>query len=176
MACALNTLSSHTNGFDFGKLFSIYLVLNQTCPPESDIFFDGTRMLTDAVCRKITRTNTSIWGGTPYPISDVWNRIVIWKLPLFQLIAQFPRPPLGLGVEAATIIHLLGDPIDSMASMMLTLAMCSWRVVLAKKLCSDVGIKPSHPEYHRTWKALALIMVSYDECGRPEKVDDFRET
>jgi hypothetical protein len=30
--------------------------------------------------------------------------------------------------------------------------------------------------YQRTWKGLAIIMVSYDECGAPEKVDNFGQT
>ena len=174
MDCALSTISNHTRGFDFGELFTVYLYLNQTCPPGSDIFFPGSRMLTDAVCKKITGNSSSLWSGwTPYPISDIWTRVVTWKLPLFQLVSQFPRPPLGLSVETATLAHLLGDPIDSVTSMLLTLAMCRSRVTLAKQMCSESGIDLGDPEYHRIWKALAIVMVSYDECGKPEKVDEF---
>ena len=207
MDCALSTISNRTNGFDFAELFHVYLYLNQTCSWESDIFFPRTKMLTEAVCRKITQTGTSIWSGwTPYPISEyvalehriwmpffedivirrqefgvpcwlhattfsIWTRIVTWKLPLFQLVAQLPRPPLGAGVETAVLVHLLGDPIDSMVSMLLTLSMCDTRAKQAKKICLASGVRPSHSEYHRTWKSLAIMMVSYDECGLPWKAD-----
>lgn len=138
MPCTLSTISNHTHGFDFEDVFNVYLYLNSTCPPESDIFSQGTQLLTNAACRVITRTSSSIWTGwTVYLISDIWNRIVTWKLPLFQLVAQFSRPPLGWKVETATMVHLLGDPIDSMASLILTLALCNSRASLAKKAGVD---------------------------------------
>ncbi|KAF2117639.1 hypothetical protein BDV96DRAFT_643991 [Lophiotrema nucula] len=172
MNCSLSSISNHTSGFDFGEIYDVYQHLNQTCSAESDIFFTGSRMLTLATCVLITQTSYSIWTGwTPYSISDIWARIVTWKLPLAQLVAQFPRPPLGFAVETLTMIHLLGDPIDSVTSMLVTFKKCDARVKEAKKACSDVEIEPQHPEYDRTWKALAIIMVSYDECGKPENGD-----
>ena len=90
-----------------------------------------------------------------------------------RLVAQFPRPPLGFWVETATIFHLLGDPIDSMTSMLVTLATHRTRVKRAKMLCEEIGVGPPHAEYQRAWMALALIMISYDECGSPEKGDKF---
>ena len=174
MACTLSSISNHTKGFDFAEIYNVYLYLNHSCAPESDIFFKGTRMLTDAVCRKIAMNSNSIWSGwTPCPISDIWTRIVVWKLPLLQLISQFPRPPLGPSVETSVMIHLLGDPIDSVASMLLTLAICQARVERAKELCLDAGIDCTHPAYPKAWKGLAIIMVSYDECGASAKVEDF---
>ncbi|KAF1849773.1 uncharacterized protein K460DRAFT_360626 [Cucurbitaria berberidis CBS 394.84] len=177
MACTLSSTTNHTKGFDFAELYNVYLYLNHTCAPESDIFSSGTRMLTAAVCRKMTRTSTSIWSGwTPYPISDIWTRIAVWKLPLLQLISQFPRPPLGPSVETGVMLHLLGDPIDSVASMLLTLAVCQTRVERAKELCVHTGVDCTHPGYHRTWKGLAIIMASYDECGASAKIENFCTT
>jgi hypothetical protein len=123
----------------------------------------------------IAGESNSLWSGwTAYPISDIWTRLVTWKLPLFQLISQFPRPPLGFGVETATLAHLLGNPLNSLVSMLLTLALCKSRAALAKDLCLGGRIEVMDPEaYHRTWKALAIIMVSYEECGTTEKVEDF---
>lgn len=96
-----------------------------------------------------------------------------WKLPLFQLVSRFPRPPLGFSVEVATILHLLGDPVDSVMSMLLTLSICRSTVELAKKTCSKVKMDAADPDYDRTWKALALFMVSYDDCGKAESVGQF---
>lgn len=93
-----------------------------------------------------------------------------WKLPLFQLAVQFPRVPLGFSVETATIIHLLGDPVDSITSVLFTLALCHSRTQLAKSTCEEAGIQKTHPEYATTWKALSLLMISYDECGKSYQV------
>ena len=174
MNCSLSTLGKPMKGFDFDGLFTEYTYLNTTCPTGSDIFFKETRLLTDVSCRIITRTSSSIWTGwTPYPIEDIWTRIVTWKLPLFQLAVQFPRAPLGFNIETATILHLLGDPIDSITSLLLTLAMCRSKAHRAKDMCKAVRIQEEHPEYTRTWKALALIMVSYNECGEFDTVEPF---
>jgi hypothetical protein len=172
MDCSISTIRNRTTGFDFGQLNKVNIYLNQTCPRASDIFFPGTTMLTEPVCRKISGISDSILSGwTPYPMSDVWNRIVTWKLPLFQLVSQLPRPPLGPGVETGVLTHLLGDPIDSFTSMLLTLAMCSARASQAKRVCLEFGMDSSKSEYNRTWKSLAIIMVSYDECGLNDKAD-----
>lgn len=168
MDCTTSTITNSTAGFNFDKLFLIYLYLNATCAPESDIFFRGTTLITAAACRKITWTSNSIWSGwTLYDLTDIWNRLVTWKLPLAQLFAQFPRPPLGWRVETATMLHLLGDPIDSFASLILTLALCKARAARAKMLCLETqgDRSVSSDEYYRMWKAVAMIMISYDTCG-----------
>ena len=177
MACTLATISNRTKGFEFAGLYNVFLYLNQTCAPESDIFFEETRMLTNAVCEVIAGNETSIWTGwTAYPIADIWNRIVVWKLPLLQLLSQFPRPPLGPSVETGVMMHLLGDPIDSVSSILLSLAICEKRAKQAKILCLETGTEEHDPNHLRTWKGLSIIMVSYDECGAAEKSEDFRNT
>ncbi|KAF1955510.1 hypothetical protein CC80DRAFT_493009 [Byssothecium circinans] len=173
--CSISTISNRTNGFSFGQFIPLYKYLDETCLPGSDIFFGDTRMLTDATCRKITGLGSNIWSAwTPYPIEDIWTRIVTWKLPLFQLVGQFPRSPFGLSVEVGTYLHVMGDPLDSITSLLLSLAMCGSRVKRAKELCEAAGIKPSAAEYPRTWRRLAIIMVSYDDCGKSEKVREIR--
>lgn len=174
MNCSIATIGSPLAGFQFDSLFTEYTYLNATCPPGSNIFFRATRMLTYKTCRIMTGTSSSIWTGwTQYPIEDIWTRIVTWKLPLFQLAVQFPRVPLGFNVETATIIHLLGDPVDSMTSLLYTLAIGRSRASLAKTTCEEAGITGKDLELEFTWKALALIMVSYDECGKSDQVQGF---
>jgi hypothetical protein len=68
-----------------------------------------------------------------------------------------------------TLLHLLGDPIDSVLSMLLTLAMCQSRAARAKSKCAKAKIGLSDVEYDRTWKGLAIIAVSYDDCGKSEE-------
>ena len=72
-----------------------------------------------------------------------------------QLIFLFPRPPLSVEVEFFVIFHLLGDPIDTISSLLYTLAVCqSLAESMRKQGMSD-----------HDWKILTLITVSYDECG-----------
>jgi len=54
--------------------------------------------------------------------------------------------------------HLLGDPIDTISSLLYTLAACQSRAEMLRKK----GI----PD--QDWKNLALIMDSYDECGNSQ--------
>lgn len=125
--CSVDAIASRTNGVEFAGLFVVYMYLNQTCAPGSDIFFEKTRMLTNAAYERISGNDGSIWKGwTAYSISHIWNRIVVWKLPL--------------------------------------------------NLWSLLGMPGSSPEYARTWKGLAIIMISYDECGASGKVDSFLYT
>ncbi|ORX95507.1 hypothetical protein BCR34DRAFT_607932 [Clohesyomyces aquaticus] len=184
--CNASTLALRTHkGFDFQKLFEHWTYLNATCPEGSSVFYQGTRLLSDKTCRIMTGLSEDIFTGwTPYPISvsqirstlfasvpDIWTRIVTWKLSLFQLLSQFPRPPLGMKVEIAVMAHLLGDPIDSLSSILLTLALCKSRVQKAKEACREVKV----PESDRVWKALAMIMISYDECGKSGEAKTFLE-
>jgi hypothetical protein len=173
MNCSPGTVSNRTGGFEFVGLLLVHTYLNETCAAGSEVFFEGTRMLTNAACQRIAGLSNDIWTGwTAYPISDIWNRIVVWKLPLFQLVSQFPRPPLGPSVETGVMMHLLGDPIDSITSMFVSLAICQERAQRAKNLC---GLRRDDPDFSKTWKGLAIIMVSYDECGLSGKVDSFAQ-
>lgn len=173
MNCSLSTISNRTSGFEFVGLYAVYTYLNETCAAGSEVFLEGTRMLTNGACQRMTGLGSNIWTGwTAYPISDIWNRIVVWKLPLLQLISQFPRPPLGPSVETGIMMHLLGDPIDSFTSMFVSLAICQQRAQQAMDLC---GSRQNDPDFPKAWKGLAIIMVSYDECGLSEKVDSFAQ-
>jgi hypothetical protein len=97
-------------------------------------------MLTEAASRHIMGNSRSIWTGwTAYPISDIWNRIVVWKWSLLQLLSQFPRPPLEPSVEMGVMLHLLGDPIDTICSMLITLNLCRRRARMAQQLRPDVA-------------------------------------
>ena len=57
----------------------------------------------------------------------IWACLTNWKFPLLQLVAQFPRPPLGLGAQAFVIAHLLGDPVDTIRNLLRKLATCQRR-------------------------------------------------
>jgi hypothetical protein len=128
-----------------------------SCPSNPN-FFPGTPYLTNAACEALVGGG----GMKAYPTRDILTRLLTWKAPLVQLIFQFPRPPLGASVEFFTILHLVGDPIDTIASLLYTLEVCQKRAESLR----EQGM----PD--RDWKSLALVMASYDETGNNEACAD----
>lgn len=116
---------------------------------ETNLLDRSRTLLQPAACFSLVKDQKWV----PYTLSDVHERVLVWKLPLFQLIAQIPRPPLGIAVECFSIIHLLGDPVDSLWSLLHKLMMCQKHAQQWRSQWSDAQI----------WKTSALIEISYDE-------------
>ncbi|KAF8543174.1 hypothetical protein BDD12DRAFT_726849 [Trichophaea hybrida] len=53
-----------------------------------------------------------------YETVDVFQRISLWIVPLIVLVGNFQVAPLGSLNTIFSVIHLLGDPIDSMCSLL----------------------------------------------------------
>jgi hypothetical protein len=106
---------------------------------------------------------------TRYADSDIWRRLVTWKFPLWQLIFLFPRPPLGFGSEAFVLVHLFGDPIGTIASILYTLHRSQLRAQQLMRKYPPNDTLWNQPD--REWKTLAIIMASYEESGY-EKIGD----
>lgn len=124
--------------------------------------------LTQSACVDITGKS---W--TYYPTSDIWNRLTTWKFPLLQLVATFPRPPLSFKVECFVILHLLGDPVDTIRNLILKMSTCQHTASFWKTQCktslglsSDVTYERSEEDPDRNWKALALITDAYGEWNK----------
>lgn len=163
--------------FDFPTLWDITHQYWQQCPSGPWLFRqpgvavdapEDEASLTNRVCEVIAG---AAWKR--YSNADVWYRLTTWKFPLFQLISMFPRPPLGFWEEAFTIIHLLGDPIGSSTDLIRKIDSSQSRAQTWKYTLDDPKIRPKLQDQNgsdelyrqRLWKALALIIVSYDEWG-----------
>ena len=154
-------------GFDFSTL-SIISSCIAACANDSRLF-DGVS-ITQAACEAIVGSD----DFTAYPAADIWARLTTWKFPLFQLVAIFPRPPLSLAAEAFVLVHLLGDPIGTLTSLLLKVASCQSRANYWKeKLQGDLSelleedVAGARYTWHdRIWKRLANIVDSYDEWGQ----------
>ena len=156
--------------FDFNSLWSYTLSIQEACANDSRLFIaQGTSAtpdnaaLTQASCVAIAGAR---W--TFYPSADVWARLTTWKFPLLQLVASFPRPPLGLGIEFFVIAHVLGDPIDTIQCLLLKLSTCQrsadyWIDYHPKSL--GTSTEDEDPEKLRDWKALVLLTDTYGEWG-----------
>jgi len=56
-------------------------------------------------------------GWIMYPIADILSRFWMWKVPVLMLVANIHFAPLGWLNTLCVAAHVLGDPIDFMASL-----------------------------------------------------------
>ena len=122
--------------FNFTKLWELYNS-TQERPVDPDYKW----------CREKAGTDFE-----PYALEDIYGRVVLWKLPLLQLLTLMQRPPLGRTAGTFVIIHLFGDPIDSIWSLLYKIKMTQIHAENFK----DVPKK----------RALAMITASYDEWNK----------
>ena len=162
------------DGFDFPTLWNITQRYFEQCPRGPWIFVPHGKTsvsvqeasLTLAAAVAIVATAKS-W--TPYSASDIWFRLTTWKFPLWQLVANSPRPPLGWSVECFSVVRLLGNPIGSIAGLLSKLHDCQlraddWRDQLNGPLrLAAGGLSPTVRA--SLDKKLTILSESYFEYG-----------
>jgi len=100
----------------------------------------------------------SIWYFTPYQLDLFLGRFQIWKVPLIQLLMLFPRPPHGAAVELMSLFHLMGDPIDTIASLIFTLQITQNRL----RSLGTNGMS------RKKLEELTLLIMAFEEVGSDE--------
>ena len=156
-------------GFQFTNLWNYTQKIQAACANDSRLLLADKAFATADNASLTQKACTSIAGSdwTRYTTPDIWNRLTTWKFPLLQLIASFPRPPLNITVELFVILHLLGDPVDTMENLLSKMSTCDLIANHWKRVCNR------HPEPQlesgidkdRSWKALAIITDAYGEWG-----------
>ena len=164
-------------GFQFSSLWTITNYV-AACPTDTRLFDSIAPSLTLGACLAFVGSDSF----TPYSLSDLYMRIATWKFPLIQLVTLFPRPPLSFGTSALVIAHLLGDPIGLLKSLLLKIA-CGqssakyWISRFNNELRTLTREENKRESMTRAqaWKALALIVGSYDEWGfeKGQEVQEF---
>lgn len=61
-----------------------------------------------------------------YTRKDVYDRVILWKLPLLALWATTTLPPFSFHTQLFTLMHLIADPIDTTWSLL-------YKLYLAKR-------------------------------------------
>lgn len=102
----------------------------------------------------------------------MWSRLTTWKAPLIQLIATFPKPPLGYLVEIFVILHLISDPIGSIEDLLYKLECCQGRMIYWRhqvSLCYGkmgvMGMDEEETGLTDIERNFAIIEESYSELG-----------
>lgn len=87
----------------------------QVCPlePKPSSTALSLVILTREGCNHYCSDGTGLW-----PAKETMGRFVLWVLPAVILIAHFQFAPLSAWNTCSIVIHLLGDPVDSMWSML----------------------------------------------------------
>lgn len=156
--------TSHKH-FHFASLWKYTQNIQKACPNDTRLFIPHggiasaqNASLTQASCAAIAGSD---W--TYYPPADIWTRLTTWKFPLFQLVATFPRPPLSFSVECFVIVHLLGDPVDTIQNLMAKMSSCQKIAGHWRAECKTLLERPPGEDEDRDWKALALLTDAYGE-------------
>ena len=154
-------------GFQFSSLWKITNYV-AACPSDHRLFSATDPSLTQRACEVFVGTDS--W--TRYPTADIYSRLTTWKFPLLQLVAVFPKPPLSFGNGIFVLTTLLGNPVGTLKSLLLKFASAQmradyWIQRFNGELAALIQAKGDDrkKEVERRWKALALIVVSYDEWG-----------
>ncbi|KAH8896216.1 hypothetical protein GQ53DRAFT_803762 [Thozetella sp. PMI_491] len=160
-----------------------------TSDPRLAEWRDGLRVLTMNAVRNMTGSTTgwmSIWQWTPYQGDLILSRLQAWKLPLVQLLMLFPRPPHGTMIELFSIVHLMGDPVDTSPSSRVLycpfcrvnrvfepLALRHARVSLTFTLQVTqrrMQILSENRMERENLKGLTLLINAFEECGEENNV------
>jgi len=157
--------------FTVDVMFTIQEMIIKCCPEYHGLApWNGVdKSLSAGEAAIITGTPTgffmSIWYFNPYTTDILMRNFQIWKIPLLQLLVQFPRPPYGTAVELMSLFHLLGDPIDTIASLIFTLQVTQNRLRAFKANIMD----------QEKLKKLTLLVVAFEEAGYEENAARLEE-
>lgn len=147
--------ATQTSHFDLNALWAIAQAINDTNPLDPRLFYPYRPLLTYDACVELNAEGNG-WGL--FVMSDVRYRFQLWKTPLIQLMAQMQLPPLGWKSNIFVVLHLIGDPLDTIWSL-------SHKIYLTHRRVE----KWSH---EKDCNAMATIVVSYDEWGEGSKMED----
>lgn len=99
-------------------------------------------------CEALCHDGYQLW-----PAQETLQRLLLWVVPSLVLIAHFHFAPLPAANSLAVIAHLLGDPIDSIWSMLTRQEACRrfYRRAASSKLLPK--------------QAIATVWSAFDELG-----------
>jgi hypothetical protein len=102
-------------------------------------------------CERLCGTGFDLW-----PARETLARFILWVVPAIILLVHFRFAPLSLGNVCAVIAHLVGNPVDSLLSMLT-------RQELYRRLK-----RRARKRFGRRGEFFATIWATYDELGWQE--------
>lgn len=113
----------------------IQRLTNGSLSPSDPIFYrEGQDILSDPKNIGLTLPGCQQTCGRRFNFyDDIGPRLTTWLIPVIILIGNMSFAPLGQIFSSLTIIHLLGDPIDSIWSLLTKLEVYSRAYSLAER-------------------------------------------
>jgi len=105
-------------------------------------------------------------GYTRYPLTDILKRAALWLIPVFMLVGNFQFPPLGPLNSFFIAIHLLGDPIHTVYSLLVKLEVSQRihaRWVNSPPPIREGELYQDEKERRRALRDIATVNVLFDE-------------
>lgn len=128
-------------------------------------------------------------GWSWYTRHDVYDRVLLWRVPLLALWATTTLPAFALHTKIFTLQHLVADPIDTFKSLFKKLYLAQSNAQWVRELDgnpdllidftpmdlaintndieADNSADPDILQYHRD--VIASIITAYDEWGQGVK-------
>ena len=160
--------------FDFNFLWDYTTSIYDSCTNDSRLYTPAKGILASRGNISLTQQaclGAAGWDWKRHPRADIWTRLTTWKFPLLQLAFLFPRPPLSFATEFFVVVHLLGDPVDTIANLLNKASVCQFWAGYWQK----AGFRANDDE-SVDWRALTLITDAYTEWQKDvEAAYVFRE-
>jgi hypothetical protein len=138
--------------------------INQVFPLDpktgAEIFTNRT-LLTLSGCERFCHNGFDLWSW-----NEILARIILWVVPAIVLVTRFHFAPLSGTNTIRVILHLLGDPIDSIWSMLV-------RQEVNRRLMMRASINTGVTNVKA---AVATIWAAYDEIGWINPAEVFEKT
>ena len=149
-------------GVNFVQCYNKLITMNQTDFNnvtlyqqwvKSKMFYYDPRQLIMTLpgCQSICGSGYDLW-----PAKDTLERLSIWVLPAIIVLTHFPFPPLKWTNTMAVIFHSVGDPLDSIWSLLI-------RLETQKKL--RIKARGLGFENERDYRYISAIWAAYQEIG-----------
>ena len=130
---------------------------------DNDTFRDATELyLSLNGCHELCGQGYQLWQ-----LEDTIDRVSLWVIPALILLTHFSFAPLDIFNFAAVIIHAIGDPIDSIWSLLT-------RIEVNRRLLRRAkNIKSQYPDLSTDAEGIAVICAAYEEHGIQTAIGDF---
>ncbi|SPO07016.1 uncharacterized protein DNG_09710 [Cephalotrichum gorgonifer] len=133
---------------------------NQSLASDASIFhFNGTQYMSDPENLQLTINGCRSECANPdFDLyDDMWPRLLTWLFPVLLMIGNLHLPRVGHFNRFLVIFHYLGDPIDSMWSLLTKAEVWNRFYHIALR---HTGLKPEEDMMARSYAAL---MSAFDE-------------
>ncbi|KAL2813028.1 hypothetical protein BJX63DRAFT_432313 [Aspergillus granulosus] len=149
------------------------LLANNTLSPTSPIFYrslNGTPFSqTDNIILTVPGCESTCGTGTSF-YDDVGPRLSTWLIPILLLLGNMHLARLG-SEKYAGMLHVIGDPIDSMWSLLTTAESWSRSLEVAERMTPKQPWESSET-YQRRLVDIATIYTSISELASSSDRND----